>query len=130
VTDESEYPTSTPGDEEYPTSTFFDGDAMQAREAGYADGRDLLGEKANLTGADPEMADAYKAGYGQGQASHWDGSGQPDAIGPLSNEEWDRRLEENEERERAEVYNERNEHFKDHNLKDPPHRPVPPRVVR
>jgi hypothetical protein len=128
--DDDEYPTSTPGDEEYPTSTFFDGDAMQAREAGYADGRDLLGEKANLTGADPEVADAYKAGYGQGQASHWDGSGQPDAIGPLSNEEWERRLKENEEREQAERYNERSKEYKEHAFEEPVHPPMPPRVVR
>jgi len=105
---DEEYPTSQPGDEEYPTSTFFDGDAEQAREAGYADGRHSLGEQTNLTGADPEMVEAYKAGHSQGMFGS-----EPAGIGPISNEEFDRRLKENEEREAAEELRKRTEELHD-----------------
>lgn len=94
--DDSEYPISTPGDEEYPTSTFFDGDAKQAFEEGYDDGRHFLDEKTNLTGADPEMVAAYRAGYEQGFPGN-----EPAGIGPLSNEEFERRVKLTEEREAA-----------------------------
>ena len=94
---DEEYPTSQLGDEEYPTSTFFDGDAVQAREAGYADGRHFLGDQTNLTGADPEMVEAYEAGHSQGMFGS-----EPAGIGPLSNEEFEHRLKETEEREAAE----------------------------